>query len=138
MIRKAVLIRAKDKFIDTEYSPPLMIGRGVWSESVEMPQMTMSRVVIPPGARNRRHFHTHCDAGIHILKGRLKIFFGPDCDATEGLAEAGDFIFVPKGTIHGLMNLSDAEPAEIVSCCGNGVGHPKDAGTVYLEPPLDK
>ena len=49
MNRKAVLVCSKDKYIDTEYEPPLKIGRGIWSESVENPQMTMSRVVIPPG-----------------------------------------------------------------------------------------
>ena len=137
MNRKAVLVCSKDKYIDTEYEPPLKIGRGIWSESVENPQMTMSRVVIPPGARNQRHFHTNCDAGMHILKGRLKMFFGPDYDLAEGIAEEGDFVFVPKGIIHGMMNLSDAEPAEIVACYGNGVGHKKDAGTVYMEPPMD-
>ena len=137
MMGKATLIRSADKFLDTKYEPPLKIGRGIWSESVENPHLTMSRVVIPPGARNQRHYHIHCDAGMHILKGRLKIFLGPDHDLREGIAEEGDFIFVPKGVIHGLMNLSDTEPSEMVACYG-GVGHKKEAGTFYIEPPWSK
>ncbi len=137
MARKAVLVRSNDKFIDTEYEPPLKIGRGIWSESVENPGMTMSCVVIPPGARNQRHYHVNCDAGMHVLKGRLKIFLGPDHELKEGIAEEGDFVFIPKGTIHGFMNLSDTEPAEIIGCYG-GVSHKKEAGTFYIEPVWNK
>jgi quercetin dioxygenase-like cupin family protein len=137
MVRKAVLVRGSDKFIDTVYEPPLKIGRGIWSESVEKPGFTMSRVVIPPGARNQRHYHVNCDAGMHVLKGKLKIFLGPDCNLKEGIAEEGDFIFVPKGTIHGFMNMSAGEPAEIVSCYG-GVSHKNEAGTFYVEPVWEK
>jgi uncharacterized RmlC-like cupin family protein len=137
MVRKAVLVSAKDKFIDTEYEPPFKIGRGIWSESVEEPGLTMSLVVIPPGGRNRRQYHVNCDAGMHILKGRLKVFLGSNLDLKEGIAEEGDFVFIPKGTIHGLMNCSDTEPAEIISCYGD-VGHKKEAGTFYVEPAWEK
>jgi len=133
MKRKAVLVRSNDKFIDTEYEPPLKIGWGVWSETVEKPGMTMSHVVIPPNARNQRHYHVNCDAAMHVLKGRLKIFLGPDPELKEGIAEEGDFIFIPKGMIHGFMNLSDSESAEIINCYG-GVSHKKAAGTFYIEP----
>ncbi len=54
----------------------------------------------------------------------------------EAIAEPGDFAFVPAGVIHGLMNLSDTEPAELISCYS--VGHRKDAGTVFIEPRWDK
>jgi uncharacterized RmlC-like cupin family protein len=137
MVRKAVLVSVKDTFIDTEYDPPCKIGRGIWSESVEKPGLTMSLVVIPPGGRNRRQYHVNCDAGMHILKGCLKVFIGSNLDWKEGLAEEGDFVFIPKGTIHGLMNGSDTEPAEIISCYG-GVGHMKEAGTFYVEPAWEK
>src|SRR4030042_3206305 len=93
-MREAKIIKSKDRMPDPNYEPPLQPGRGIWSESVENPGLTLSVVVIPPGARNQRHFHTNCDAGMHILKGRLKIFFGPDYDLTEGIAEEGDFVFV--------------------------------------------
>ena len=137
MVRKASIVRSANKFIDTNYEPPLKIGRGIWSESVDNPHLTMSRVVIPPGAKNQRHYHTNCDAGLYVVKGRLKIFLGPYPELKEGIAEAGDFIFVPKGVIHGFVNLSKTEPAEIVGAYG-GVGHKKEAGTFYLEPATEE
>ena len=133
MIIKAVLLSVKDRFIDTETEPPFKIGRGIWSKSVEKPGLTMSLVVIPPGGRNRRQYHVNCDAGMHILKGRLRVFLGSNLDLKEDIAEEGDFIFIPRGTIHGLMNDSATEPAEIISCFG-GIGHTKEAGTFYVEP----
>src|SRR4030042_3746060 len=131
---KARLIRPKDVKIDLESEPPLNVGLGIRSETVWTPiGMTMARVVIPPGARNQRHFHVKTDAGMHLLKGRLKMFFGPNHDMTEAVAEAGDFVFVPRGEIHGLMNLSNSESAEIVATY-NSVGTLEEAQTVYLEP----
>jgi uncharacterized RmlC-like cupin family protein len=135
-MREAKIIKSKDKMSDPNYEPPLQPGRGIWSESVENPGLTLSLVAIPAGARNQRHFHTFCDAGMHILKGRLKMVFGPDHEMEEAIAEPGDFAFVPAGVIHGLMNLSDTEPAELISCYS--VGHRKDAGTVFIEPRWDK
>ena len=137
MGRKAVLVRVKDKFIDTESEPPLRIGRGIGSESVEKPGLTMSLVVIPPGGRNRRQYHVNCDSGIHVLKGRLVVSLGSNIDLKEGIVEEGDFVFIPKGTIHGLMNCSDTEQAEIISCQG-GIGHKTEAGTFYVEAALGK
>ena len=136
-MRQPKIIKWKDKMPDPNYEPPLQPGRGIWSESVENPNLTLSRVVIPPGARNQRHYHVNCDAGMYILRGRLKMFFGPDHEMEEVIVEPGDFAFAPAGVIHGLTNLSDTEPAELVSCYG-GVGHQKEAGTIFIEPRWDK
>ena len=95
--------------------------------------MMMARVVIPPGGRNQRHYHVETDAGMHILKGRLKMFLGPDHEMREVVAEEGDFVFAPRGEIHGLMNLSNTEPAELVATY-NSVGTLEEAQTVFLEP----
>ena len=131
---KVKVIRPKDVNIDLVYEPPLVIGKGLDSESVGMPiKMTMGHVIIPPGGRNQRHYHVRTDAGMHILKGRLKMFFGPDHEMEEVVVEAGDFIFTPRGEIHGLMNLSDTEEAELVSSY-NSVGSKEEAETVFIEP----
>jgi hypothetical protein len=66
------------------------------------------------------------------LKGRLKVFFG-SISIEEGIVEEGDFVFIPKGTLHGLMNDS-ATAAEIISCYGE-LGNMKELGTFYFEPP---
>ena len=45
----------------------------------------------------------------------------------------GDFIFIPKGEIHGSMNISDSEPSEMVACY-IGVGSPDETGIVFVDP----
>ena len=131
---KAKVIRPKDVKVDLTYEPPLNVGLGIRSETVGTPiKMTMARVVIPPGGRNQRHYHVKTDAGMHILKGRLKMFLGPDHEMREVVAEAGDFLFVPRGEIHGLVNVSNTESAELVATY-NSVGSLEEAQTVYMEP----
>lgn len=129
----AKLIRLKD-FDGKVNEPPLRAKRGITSETIGKPiKMTMNRVVIPPGGKNQCHYHVKCDAGMHILKGRLKMFFGPLHQQEEAIAEEGDFVFVPQGEIHGLANLSDTEPAELVSCY-SGAGSFEEAETIFVEP----
>jgi uncharacterized RmlC-like cupin family protein len=71
---------------------------------------------------------------MYILKGRLKMFFGPDHEQEEVVVQAGDYAFVPQGVIHGLMNLSNTESAELVGCTG-GAASWEEAETVFVEPP---
>jgi len=120
-----------------DYEPPLNVHRGINSKTVEKTMLTMSHVYIPPAGRNQRHYHVKCDAYHYILKGRLRCFIGPDHEMEEFVVEPGDFVFVPQGVIHGLMNLSNTETAEILGgYCG--VGHADEAETVKVEPLWDK
>ena len=136
-MRKVKVIRGKDLEFQKGYEPPLMGKTGICSKTVENPRLTQAHVIIPPGGRNQRHYHIECDAGMYILKGRVKMFFGPDHEAKEEILEAGEFFFVPKGEIHGLMNLSETETAEMVSAYG-GAGSFKEAKTVFVEPSWEK
>jgi quercetin dioxygenase-like cupin family protein len=61
------------------------------------------------------------------------MFLGPDGDMQEVIVEEGDFIFVPKGEIHGLMNLSQTEAAELIATYDQ-VGTLEESGTVFVEP----
>ena len=136
-MRKAKVVRDKDLEWTPGQEPPLRSKKGIGSKTVDSPHLRMSRALIPPGARNQRHYHVNCDAGFFVLKGRLKIFMGPNHEMEETTAEAGDFVFVPAGAIHGLMNLSNTEPAEIIST-KNNVSHAEQEGTMFVEPRWDK
>jgi uncharacterized RmlC-like cupin family protein len=135
-VRKAKVVRGEALEWEPGQEPPLRNKRGICSKTVESPNLTMSRVIVPPGGRNQRHYHVNCDAGMHILKGRLRIFIGPDHEMEEVVAEAGDFVFAPAGVIHGFMNLSDSEAAELVAA-KNNVSDVKGQGTLFVEPRWD-
>lgn len=136
-MRKSKLVRGEEIKWELGQEPPLKVKRAVSGKTADSPRLEMKRAFIPPGARNQRHYHVNCDAGMFILKGRLKIFIGPNHEMEETTAEAGDFVFVPAGAIHGLMNLSNTEPAEIIST-KNNVSHAEQEGTMFVEPRWDK
>ena len=132
-MRKVKVIRGKDLKYETRYEPPLRGKTGICSKTVDNPRVTQAHVIFAPGGRNLRHFHVRADSAMHLLKGRLKMFFGPDHDREEVIVETGDFVFVPAGVIHGFLNPSNTDEAEFVSSYG-GVGSPEEAETVFIEP----
>ena len=69
-----------------------------------------------------------------LLKGSLKIFFGPDYEMEEILAKEGGFVSVPAGVIHGFMNISRTESVELVTT-KNNVSSGKEGETVFVKPP---
>ncbi len=135
-MRKVKVIKSTSLEMEIANAPELRHHMGICSKTVEDPMMTMSHVFIPPDGSDKRHYHVKCDAGMHILKGRLKMFFGPDYEMEEVVVEEGDFVFVPQGVIHGLINLSDSEQAEMVAAKA-GVSKVSEEETIYIEPRED-
>lgn len=129
----AKIIRPGQFGSDTSYEPPLMIGFGIDSETVDHPPAAMGKTVIPPGAKNQSHRHERSDACIHIFSGTLKFLFGdPGTDRTEEIAQAGDFVHIPRGEAHGVENMSNTEEVHLVFCYP-GVPNKEAAVTVMLE-----
>jgi uncharacterized RmlC-like cupin family protein len=133
----ATVVKRKNLKADLEYEPPLNIGFGLNTETCEDTVLTMGHTIIPPGGRNQRHYHKNTAAGMYIMKGRLRIFVGPDIDLQEIDVEPGDFVYAPRGEIHGLLNLSDTEPAELIFTYSSA-RNKKEAGTIYIEKPWKK
>ena len=128
------VIRAKDVFIDKKFEPPVEPLMGINSKTVGYPiKMTMAKSIVPPGGRNQRHYHVATDAGMYVLKGRFKFFLGPDHEMKEVIGEEGDFVFVPRGEIHGFMNLSQTEPAAVIATYDD-VGMLEESQTIFVEP----
>jgi len=120
---------------NTDYEPPLTIGFGIDSDTVRYPPAAMGKTVIPPGAKNQSHRHENSDACIHIISGRLRFLFGdPGTDRISEVAQAGDFVHIPRGEAHGVENMSDTEEVHLVFCYP-GVPDKEAAGTVMLEDP---
>lgn len=130
------IVRPPQTNQDTQYQPPLSVGWGIDKTTVPNVRNTMAKSIVPPGGRNQRHYHVETDALWYILKGALKIYFGPDHAQQESVAEAGDFVYIPKGEIHGFMNLSTTDTAELIAVYGE-VGWKEEAQTVYIEKPWE-
>jgi uncharacterized RmlC-like cupin family protein len=116
---------------DVTYEPPLVIAFGVDKHSVGARAMTMGRTRIPPAGRNQAHYHS-CEASFFVRKGTLKLFIGEE--RTEHTVTENQFVYVAPGVIHGLMNMSETEPAELIFTYGNCPSK-AEAGTVFVERP---
>ena len=120
---------------DLKYEPPLVIAWGVDEKTTGTKTITMGRTIIPPGARNQRHYHKNCDAAFFVRKGAIKIFIGEE--KKEYVVPENHIVYSPAGGIHGLQNMSDTEAAELIFTYGNCPSRDA-AGTVYLEDPWVK
>ena len=127
----AMIIKGNSVDSVKDSEPPYSINRGINKGTVGETPITVTRAVIPPGGRNQRHYHVNSTAAGYILKGRIRVFYGPDHDLKHIDGEEGDFFFFPRGEIHGQMNLSDTEPAELIAC--QSVGSFEETGTIFVE-----
>ena len=129
----AAVIRPGDFESNTGYEPPLAIGFGIDSRTVAHPPAAMGKTVVPPGGKNQAHFHRRSDACIHIISGRLRFLFGDvDGERTVEVAQAGDFVHIPRGETHGVENASETEEVHLVFCYP-GVPDKDGADTVFVE-----
>lgn len=55
---------------------------------------------VPPGGGPPLHDHQHEDEAFYLLEGELEIHAGGETYQVR----AGDFVFVPRGTVHGFRN----------------------------------
>ncbi len=115
---------------DKNFMSPLSVKWGVDSETTGTKTITMGRTLFPPGYRNRLHYHKNCDDAAFLLKGRLRLFVGEKPETYE--VDEGQFIYVPKGEIHGFENMNKQETAEFIFTYGK-VPNKKAAGTVFVE-----
>lgn len=116
---------------DNAYEPPYSIMWGVNEETTGTKVMTMQRTIIPPGGKNKMHYH-RCDAVFYVVRGPIQVYGGDPSDPDVTLVEEGHFCYVPAGEVHGQANPSETEPAELIASYG-GCSHQDKAGTTFVE-----
>lgn len=72
-----------------------------------------------PGMRSGWHHHGEHETAIYVLSGRMRMESGP-AGSDVVLAEAGDFIFVPRGVIHRESNPTEDEGVAVILRSGTG------------------
>lgn len=76
-------------------------------------------VTTEPGMTSGWHHHGDYETVIYVLRGGLKMEFGPNGGDTVE-AGPGDFVYVPKGAVHRESNPSSEPSAIIVVRSGAG------------------
>ena len=84
--------------------------QGISGKTAGAKNLSMLKVVIPPGATAKAHVHKGYESAVYLIQGRVKTLYG------EGLKKSiinvpGDFIFIPADVPHEPTNLSKTESA---------------------------
>jgi uncharacterized RmlC-like cupin family protein len=128
------VIKGKKLGGDPNYESPMKSGWRIDSTTVQHVKMVMGYTTGLAGTRNQRHYHVNTACGIFEIKGRSQMVVGPDYAKEEFILEPGDFMYVPKGEIHGTFILEDSA----VVFCYPDVSSEEEAGTIFIEPPHEK
>lgn len=86
---------------------------GISRETAATQGLSMSLVVIPPGAVSEPHVHQGYETAIYVLSGRVETRYGWRLEHSV-INGPGDFLFVPPGLPHQAVNLSADEPARAI------------------------
>jgi uncharacterized RmlC-like cupin family protein len=94
----------------TETLQKLPYFLGVCDKTARARGLSLSLVVVPPGAASEPHYHDGFETAIYQLEGRVETRYG-DGLAESVVTETGDFLFIPPGIAHQAVNLSETERA---------------------------
>lgn len=67
--------------------------------------------IVPKGGGPPPHTHSREDESFYVVSGNLEILLG---DSTYQ-AKAGDFVFVPRGTVHRFKNVGGSTAVQLVT-----------------------
>lgn len=73
--------------------------------------------IVPTGAGPPPHIHTREDEAFYLVSGSLEIVVG---DSTF-TAKAGDFVFIPRGTVHKFKNVGGTTAVQLVTVVPAGL-----------------
>jgi uncharacterized RmlC-like cupin family protein len=87
---------------------------GVSADTVGSENIFMGVSRLPPGARGSAHVHLNCESALYVASGMGRFLVGAHIDRALAI-EAGDFIHVPPGAPHAVVNDGDVDLVVIVS-----------------------
>lgn len=72
---------------------------------------------VPEGGGPPPHIHSREDETFYVISGNLEVLLG---DKTH-LAKAGDFVYIPRGTVHRFKNIGKEMAVQLVTFSPAGV-----------------
>lgn len=107
-------ISAAQRQVSRGHHPGMERAVGVSAELTGSTGLYSSVVTTAPGGRTRIHHHGPCETSIYVESGAARYTWGPTGTEEVLEAEAGDFVFIPAGTVHVEANASSTEPLVVV------------------------
>ena len=120
---KALAAAAKQK---TEELPPTVFSMGpdrtvhfLLDPEDTNNALSLMEESMQPGDSTPMHSHVTEDEFFYFVKGQFKVIVGPDVLDVG----PGDSAFVPRGTVHGWINMSDAPGKMLIGFTPSAKGH---------------
>jgi uncharacterized RmlC-like cupin family protein len=86
---------------------------GVCEATAPTRELSLSLVVVPPGAASEPHYHDGFETAIYQIEGTVETRYGDRLEHAVQ-TQTGDFLFIPPGVTHQAVNLSETERAVAV------------------------
>lgn len=86
---------------------------GICQENTGSKGVCLHALTLPPGGRANAHFHDGHESAIYMLAGQAEQLWG-DALENHDVVNPGDYVYIPSGVPHVVMNLSKTEPAKAV------------------------
>lgn len=75
--------------------------------------------VVPAGGGPPPHIHGREDESFYVVSGSLEMQLGDSIL----MAKAGDYVYIPRGTVHGFKNVGDSTAIQFVTVAPAGMEH---------------
>lgn len=92
---------------------------GISGKNAGAKELSLLKVVIPPGASAQAHVHKGYESAIYLLQGTVETKYGEHLEKSV-VNVAGDFIYIPADVPHQPTNLSKTEPAIAIVARNDG------------------
>lgn len=86
---------------------------GVSSTSAGARGLCLQLASLPPGARSCAHRHDEHESAACVIEGEMELWFGDQLEH-HIVARVGDFIYIPEGVPHLVLNPSATDTAVAV------------------------
>jgi uncharacterized RmlC-like cupin family protein len=110
MSRQCVLVQPGDA---AEGRTGVTYAAGISAASAGASGLCLQLASLPPGARARAHRHDEHESAAYVIEGEMLMWFGEQLEH-QLVARTGDFVYIPNGLPHLVMNGSHTEPAVAV------------------------
>jgi uncharacterized RmlC-like cupin family protein len=110
MAEKCVVVRASEA---AEGVTGLTYAAGVSAATAGARGLCLQLASLPAGARSKVHQHDEHESAAYMLEGELVMWSGAELEH-KVVVRPGDFVYIPSGVPHLVLNPSDTEPAVAV------------------------
>lgn len=104
---------------------------GISKESAGAKAVCLHVLAMPPGARANAHYHDGHESAIYVVSGTAEQLWGERLE-NHDVVHAGDYVYIPSGVPHVVMNLSGGETIGVIARTD-----PSEQETVVLTPELE-